>query len=453
MSDGWCPDLLEEKPRSFCKTFWVGLLKFLEATPIIGCLVSLGHAIACRFQSAEVACVWSCLGCFPGLNFWRCANVFWRCCPKGRNAYGKARFSTPDKYYDDWMGHPSHQSKTLTQLCIPGSHDSGTYDSPAQPKIPYLIIGWSKCQVWGAYQQLRTGTRFFDLRINDTKYAGDHKCKPPKKWIMNPRFWVSHTIICVPLKEFLEDIKRFLELDNTKKEVIVCSMRPDKCSFEKDSLEGILDMYVEVFGKDKLIPPSRAFEPIGSLTGEGKQLLLLSEQKKKKWPECEMIEDRGEYEDGSWGATNSDYGPEHRTNLKKWLEEKQPEMGQKKIYNLEATLTPDTNMIVHSILFMKFKPDTFFRVKDAATQANANICRGLAQDWDGLKVNVINYDFVGPHINSGIIARNFTSEGEWEQYAGMCPDCKETYTKGLRFGDPIRKGSGGAKAAWGDEKV
>lgn len=62
-----------------------------------------------------------------------------------------------DGYQQDWMKSISDDAK-ISQLTIPGTHDSACYNTCAVTKE------WAECQSWDIYDQLRNGIRALDLR-------------------------------------------------------------------------------------------------------------------------------------------------------------------------------------------------------------------------------------------------------------------------------------------------
>lgn len=88
--------------------------------------------------------------------------------------------SPPMRSHPDWMSsmRDEIQDRKLRNLCIPGTHDSGTYD-PVSP------IGepWVRTQDQSIPQQLADGIRFLDIRIG---YYPDTE----KKY--SEAFWLVH---------------------------------------------------------------------------------------------------------------------------------------------------------------------------------------------------------------------------------------------------------------------
>jgi len=125
-----------------------------------------------------------------------------------------------------WMeaAYDKIKDKTLAQLCLPGSHDSGTYQlfdilAPDAEKIIKEL--WNKARVGGAtgigeyikamavtqtrtfYQQFEDGIRYIDLRV----------C------FMDGKFYTCHSLRGNLISTLMQDVRKFL--DENQKEVIV----------------------------------------------------------------------------------------------------------------------------------------------------------------------------------------------------------------------------------------
>ena len=90
---------------------------------------------------------------------------------------------------------------TLTEMTLPGTHDSGTYR-------PKLEIGtpWIKCQSLSLAQQLQRGVRVLDLRIGQ---------KSPGNYIICHDIWKTSYSLVEALKEVTEFI------DQSSKDIVV----------------------------------------------------------------------------------------------------------------------------------------------------------------------------------------------------------------------------------------
>jgi len=118
--------------------------------------------------------------------------------------------------------------KTLAQLCLPGTHDSGTYElfdiiAPDATDvirelwanrmgeatgIGAFIKAMAVCQTKTFYEQLNAGIRYIDLRI----------CVMPNQF-GRPELYTCHTLRGNLLSVLMDDVRRFL--DEHPKEVVV----------------------------------------------------------------------------------------------------------------------------------------------------------------------------------------------------------------------------------------
>lgn len=108
--------------------------------------------------------------------------------------------SEPMRSHPDWMSSMKAdiRDRKLRELCIPGTHDSGTYD-PVSP----FGAPWVQTQDQSISQQLEDGIRFLDVRIG---YYPDTEEK------YSEAFWLVHGdwSTWVELEEFLDEVGSFL---------------------------------------------------------------------------------------------------------------------------------------------------------------------------------------------------------------------------------------------------
>jgi hypothetical protein len=125
-----------------------------------------------------------------------------------------------------WMeaAYDKIKDKTLAQLCLPGTHDSGTYElfNILAPDAADIIRElWTKARVGGAtgigeyikemavtqtktfYQQFEAGVRYIDLRV----------C------FMDGKFYTCHSLRGNLISKLMQDVRKFL--DENKKEVLL----------------------------------------------------------------------------------------------------------------------------------------------------------------------------------------------------------------------------------------
>jgi hypothetical protein len=129
-----------------------------------------------------------------------------------------------------WMAQLRHSSPDacrlqLRQLAIPGTHDSGTWALTSRSSL-YLensrsalaatlkrlasvpgiggglkatVARWARTQSADAYAQLRSGIRYFDLRVLYKPTANRAFC-----------FWLTHGLHETPVQHLIDDVARFL---------------------------------------------------------------------------------------------------------------------------------------------------------------------------------------------------------------------------------------------------
>ena len=136
--------------------------------------------------------------------------------------------------YSSWMSDNWNlvKDQSLADLVIPGSHDAGTYDLFANAFVPidhkalkpgapqeYCTIlgydfgfctGYAITQSGTIYDQLKAGSRFFDLRFARTKESGG---------LFN--FRVHHSFVGSTSDEVFSDIRRYLAEPGHDKEIII----------------------------------------------------------------------------------------------------------------------------------------------------------------------------------------------------------------------------------------
>jgi len=132
----------------------------------------------------------------------------------------------------NWMRDLPEKSKAkpLSQLCLPGSHDSFTYSlergsgaGPDQPECiraltrifpnisSHLLMRWSRTQEAVLTKQLQGGFRYFDIRL---EAVGE---KEDREWR------VLHCLMGAKIRELLQEIRSFL--DNHCGEVVILDIQ------------------------------------------------------------------------------------------------------------------------------------------------------------------------------------------------------------------------------------
>ena len=152
--------------------------------------------------------------------------------------------SLPKTFFDDqWMNLYSNTLGilTLTEMTLPGTHDSGTYHLLNDFAKP-----WTETQDISLNAQLKRGIRVLDLRIGQNK-PGDYL-------IVHDVFRTNYT-----LKEALKEVTDFI--DSTSKEIVVLDFHRfvnlGEGIFDYDQLKSQIKIYLSGYylhvsqGKDK----------------------------------------------------------------------------------------------------------------------------------------------------------------------------------------------------------
>lgn len=133
--------------------------------------------------------------------------------------------SVPPPDHSGWMGalQISKPDITLNQVVMPGSHDAGMYITK-----DYNLGGgkeWAKTQHLSMLEQLRAGSRYFDLRIWNTDghlraYHGD----------------TGYGAYGASLSSILRDVETFLDGEKSADELVIL-----KFSHKTNDAEGIVN--------------------------------------------------------------------------------------------------------------------------------------------------------------------------------------------------------------------
>ena len=153
---------------------------------------------------------------------------------------------------ESWMGDlsASISGRTLHELRIPGSHNSGSdvlgsSVAPGKPQVyaavPCIIRGWSECQVECVLEQLRAGCRYIDLRTAAVKGKLGLR--------------IVHGLVGRTVLEVLEQVSTFLAA--SPQEVVVLDFQHfyDVTQAEQATL---LAQCLELFSAAGVIPPAKA---------------------------------------------------------------------------------------------------------------------------------------------------------------------------------------------------
>eukprot|EP01068_Selenidium_serpulae_P014396 Selendium_serpulae@DN6094_c3_g1_i2.p1 len=386
-------------------------IRFFEAWPIIGCFLSA--AWACMGEEAEAfrAFIWSLFGCIPILNLWRCCVVLIRCASPERHEESLDGLKVDGIKMTSWMSDERIQCKTFYELTIPGSHDSGAKQCP---KASPYIESWTVCQESPSLTQCELGCRYFDIRITDRHNPHDGCLSPSESKADTERFWVSHRLLCVPLRDFVKGIKEFVSREEAQSEVLTISLRGDACGLNYESWLEVRDLFLQVGLKEsQFMVRKDLMKTIGEISEEGKQILFLvgdcgaaDASDGTEGPPIKYFIDQGGLFYGSWYRTNSQTEDDLVSNVGAWLDENADFMG-KFLFKAQCELTPNPAMIANSLAYVKPTGEIHFNLGKATEAAHRALVRGLKEAWRGKTMNCfITHDFVRADLCEAIISIN-----------------------------------------------
>ena len=218
----------------------MSLLRVFENIPIVGHLISSVYACCSDKDRAERAGLKATVGL---------ACVVCNCPAEAVDEVVRYRseklFSTSLEPRPNWMKKFSR--RTISQLCLPASHQSSTYFMDRKLQQIPLVEGWSRCQILSIKEQLIGGLRLFDLRV-----MTDDKTK---------EIWTHHNVVaCVTFKDVLQQVRDFLI--EYPSEIVALHITNDGKSIDWTTVHSLINEYV---GK-KLIMPAMSNSKIGKLS-------------------------------------------------------------------------------------------------------------------------------------------------------------------------------------------
>ena len=208
-----------------CGEACLSVLRALENIPGLGHMIAACYACCGSKDKAERAAIKASVGiCFALCN---CPIEMIDECVRSRSTKLHHRRATSRA---NWM--LNHQHRKLPQLCLPGSHQSGTYHMEKKLKQIPMCEGWSRCQELDIYQQLVAGVRFLDLRLMN--HDND--------------IWLHHNVVvCIKFHNVLLDVQKFIK--SNPSEVVGLYLTADG----KPVDWALVDNHIQELLKDRLI--------------------------------------------------------------------------------------------------------------------------------------------------------------------------------------------------------
>lgn len=288
---------------------------------------------------------------------------------KGKGSRQPTVVSTPQMAIDpaNWMqsGYAHRANQQLRNMCIPGTHDSGTYG------INGVDENISQTQEYTIADQLNLGYRYFDLRIK--KSGGEFK--------------IHHgPSISVPARDVFNDLENFAK--SHKREILLVHIQNVDSMSEGEHAELRDNLVLPKLG-GRLAPRSLGngvtFE---KLWGIDKNIILI-------WGGGNFANLSDKY--WNQGATLSshwlDTGDEH--DLYRRLRERVQDDRGGRFYAAQMILTPKPMQIIFPPYFGSIEDLTDDKVDHASLIYDLD----MHAKRSGKRMNIAMVDFAGPRFN------------------------------------------------------
>lgn len=176
--------------------------------------------------------------------------------------------------YPNWMSelYSKIESRSITQLMLPGTHNSGTYmhmpiNSGIVDKSALALINkYQVNQDESVFNQLVYGVRLLDLRVGYAEVVGHSDV-----------FWIYHDILRTetPVREVLAQVKLFLDL--TENEIIILDFHRFPVGFDESSVKKhslLIELMFNSLGS-YIVPSYLGLNgPISEYVSAGKRLIV-----------------------------------------------------------------------------------------------------------------------------------------------------------------------------------
>lgn len=292
-----------------------------------------------------------------------------------------------------WMSTLPGELK-LSQLCIPGTHDSITrmrVSNDFSPDIvipswllklfnkwPWLakivkknIVSWSQAQSLSAGEQLMNGSRYFDLRI--AKNTTDNQ------------FYTCHGLYSTDtLQTTLTEISQFLT--NNSDEIVILDCNHFYAMGVNDH-QNVIDMFVAIFTNKITSRNMGVNVSLSELRKQGKQVIII-------------------YQDDTVASLNPETVWTASRISSPWANKANPKdlklaldliinnfpANPKNFQVTQAAMTPDTGTVIKGLLFgwlpraRGWAPRS---LEDFAKNLDSLVEKWLVTDWSNKNINII----------------------------------------------------------------
>ena len=214
-------------------------LKCLENIPIVGHLLAAFYMFLGDKDKAERSALKATFGIILGILSFP-VEIF----DEVIRTRSKKLFAFSLSPKPDWM--KKYHRRTLRHLCLPGSHQSGTYIMERKLKPIPMVEGWSRCQSLSVEQQLMGGIRFLDFRL---------MTDPTDKEV-----WLHHNMVtCEKFRYILDTIQDFIT--EYPSEIVCIFLSNDGKHLDWGTVNALLNEYLG----QRICPPDMREMAIGNL--------------------------------------------------------------------------------------------------------------------------------------------------------------------------------------------
>jgi len=279
--------------------------------------------------------------------------------------------------------------KTLKEITLPGTHDSGSYKLTWLPMpgaesakleaaakvaeelfVPteWVIKDWARSQDEDFYSQMQGGIRYFDLRCG---------------WDNSTQQWRTfHFLIGNPIDSLLQGISKFLK--EYPKEIVVVETSHYDGSPSENNVEALRDLVLEHLG-EYLFPVNLSFNfTVGDMISSGKRAIVTMDHKDYKayniWPGDTIY---NTYADSNNLETMISYN-------NKTVEYFETGKWGKGLFKISWTLTPNEETILETLLF--WKPHSLIELADTANPALPQFVKSITcKNWRTGNILIIDH--------------------------------------------------------------
>lgn len=324
-----------------------------------------------------------------------------------------------------WMSAPAVQSRTLKQIVLPGTHDSGTYSlnfqlsqiqysniaflwqlnaGQAPPGFPgsapyyvgpalydfifQLVKDTAEAQDQTILQQLQGGIRYFDLRVYWDTDAND--------------LYIQHGLRGAPLSQILQDVGSFVS-ESGGKELVFLEVSHTNFDSQPQGIQALVSQLDQYVGAQYFYTPSDlntlASTTLSSITGNGSRVIVLNTDTDVAYPPGSSVLTTSGFQNSGRGADGVD-----QVSLLQQLEAQGLQQTRNcPLYHVSWTLTPLQSDIENAVVSRLENNTPQLVLQQLANTANSQL-QQFVDTYQQYSFNLITVDWYesSPVVNIAI---------------------------------------------------